>query len=242
MALSVSQTAALASILRSGMMVCSLGYPDIIASTEYISRILGEDFKDLRFREDSEDICRRHGLSDRKIPDAESFFALKGCGLHVYDIIAERGCERLCDLNQPGNLKVHNGFYDVVLDVGTIEHCFNIGAAAFNMAGLVKKGGVIIHENPFNWGNHGFYSMNPTWYHDFYSINGFKVVECKLVTRFGEVIGKPPLTQRFQYTEQECNVFAIAERVRIQPFVYPIQTKYKQAVSVAGNAGVEKVA
>lgn len=80
MALSISQTAALAKILKPGMSIASLGYPDLIALIEnmYMSG--------LEYRDDSEAICKRHGLKNRPIPDAHSFFELQGCKLDVYDI------------------------------------------------------------------------------------------------------------------------------------------------------------
>ena len=182
MALSVSQTEALACILKPGMRVASMGYPDMIAPIEMIEQMLGDKKEFVRSHTDSFDICRRHGLVRRLIPDAHSFFRTLDCELDVYDIVQERGCEILCDLNSPFAFsKIESGIYldiyqsyDIVLDVGTVEHCFNIAQAIMNMAGLVKEGGFIIHENPHSgWGNHGFYNLNPTWYHDFYTANGF---------------------------------------------------------------------
>jgi len=218
------------------MRVAAMGYPDIIAPLEMLAKI--HDLEGLKYREDSLAICARHGLQNRQIPDAESFFKLCGCELDVYDIVQERGCEILCDLNEP--LKVMKA-YDLVLDVGTIEHCFNIAQAAFNMAGLVKLGGVIIHENPFNWGNHGLYNLNPTWYADFYGANGFKLLECKLATREGRsaII---PHTRRFRFLEEEVNVFAMARRMDIVPMTYPTQTKYKSAIPAAVDNRAKEVA
>lgn len=239
MALSVSQTVALGPILKSGMSVCSLGYPDLIAPIGIIFDMLGEEAGYLKYREDSEAICKRHGLQLRKIPDAESFFGLMGCGLDVYDIVQERGCEKPCDLNKPDNLKYANEYYDIVLDVGTVEHCFNIAQALMNMAGLVKQGGYIIHENPFNSPNHGFYNLNPTFFVDFYEANGFENIQCYLASREGQRIDVPQ-TQRFKWEEREMNVFCMAQRVSIQSFVFPTQSKYKQLIPVAGVRAEEK--
>ena len=219
MALSVSQTKALAGVIKPGMKIASMGYPDIIAKIE---------MEGLEYREDSEAICRRHGLQPRQIPDAHSYFNIQGCGLDVYDIVKERGCEILCDLNEP----LETGLsYDIVLDVGTVEHCFNISQAIKNMAGLVKEGGYIIHENPFNWANHGFYNLNPTFFWDFYRENGFDVMECCLTTKAGEK-AQVPLTQRFKFTEMEVNIFTMARRTKVQDFVFPMQSKYKPAAGV----------
>lgn len=237
MALSITQTVALGKILSPGMKIASMGYPDLIAPPELINRLFPVDthviFRDdLPYREDSEVICRRHGLKNRPIPDAMALFNLLGCELDVYDIVEERGGEIIADLNEPLSVSER---YDVVLDVGTVEHCFNIAQAIFDMAGLVKLGGHIIHENPGNWFNHGFYNLNPTWYHDFYKINGFELVECMLVTRDGRTVSVPP-TQRFVFTESEANVFAMAQRVRIQQFVFPVQSKYAKLIPAKEKA------
>lgn len=234
MALSLKQTIALKDILKPGMKVASMGYPDIIATIDFIHS-LWPDLNDFECRQDSQAICKRHGLQKRPIPDAHSFFSLLGCDLHVYDVVQERGCERLCDLNDAGSLKYANNFYDIVLDVGTAEHCFNIGQALFNMAGMVKLGGHIIHENPGNCFNHGFYSLNPTLFADFYAANGFEVIECKLVDRNGAEANVPH-TKRFRFTGQEVNVFCLARRIEVQSFVMPCQSKYKGLIQP--DAGV----
>lgn len=229
MALSLLQTNALRNILKPGMLLASFGYPDLIAPEELIfdGFYIGES--SIEYRKDSEAICRRHGLKQRQIPDAHSFFKALACGLDVFDIVNERGCEIFCDLNYPIGIREP---YDIVLDVGTVEHCFNIGLALMNMAIMVKEGGYIIHENPANWGNHGFYNLNPTLFADFYEQNGFEVQELKLVTRDGRT-GIPNPVKRFKYPDEEVNIFCIAQRKSVRSFVYPVQTKYKSLIPAA---------
>ena len=234
MALGSYMTQELLKRLKPGARIAAMGYPDMVAPLDVLEQYT--DVRSLEYRKDSEAICKRHGLAFRGIPDAHSFFKALGCELDVYDIVQERGCEILCDLNCPilwNELGEANHLYDFVLDVGTIEHVFNIGQAAFNMAGLLKMGGIILHENPFNWGNHGFYNLNPTWYADFYGQEGFKLIDCKLIMRDGRV-GDPPLTKRFKFLEGEANSFAIAERTRITAIEWPTQTKYRGLIPVAG--------
>lgn len=97
-----------------------------------------------------------------------------------------------------------------------------------NMAGVLNEGGVIIHENPHLMANHGFYNLNPTFFHDFYKDNGFELIECCLASKDGHKINVPH-TQRFKFIGSEINIFAMAKRVAIQPFVMPTQTKYRSA-------------
>lgn len=242
MALSLNQTVAVCGLMRPGMRVASMGYPDIIAPDGMIEMMVSKMARKLKYRSDSEAICKRHGLKNRLIPDAHSFFELFDCALDVFDVVRERGCEKILDLNaariDPA-LRAWN--YDIVLDVGTAEHCFNIGQALINMAGLVKQGGYIIHENPFNCGNHGFYNLNPTLFADFYAANGFEVMDCRLVSRDGGEC-KIPHTKRFRFIEQEVNTFCQARRVEVKSFVFPVQSKYANLIPAAGVDRAKEVA
>jgi len=205
--------------LKLGDRIASFGYPDIIGDiTQYTSRTPA-------YRPESHAICKRHRLAEHLIPDAHSFFEIMGAKLDVYDIVKERGCEILCDLNE--KYQSHAWNYDFVLDVGTAEHCFNIGQAITNMAETVKVGGFILHENPFNWGNHGFYNLNPTFFTDFYEQNGFKVLECVVVGE--DWIARPPRAKRFRLKrDSEATIFTISERVELVGFKWPTQDKYKK--------------
>jgi SAM-dependent methyltransferase len=210
---------------KPGDAIASMGYPDILYPQEKLRERLGDKILALKYRGDSEAICKRHGIAKRDIPDAESLFEVFGIALDVYDIVQERGCETLCDLNYPVP-QACVGQYDFVIDVGTMEHCFNVAQALMNMAAMVKVGGVVLHENPYNWGNHGFYNFNPTLFHDFYGDNGFSV-GCELVdTRTGKLY-QAPAHSRF-FAEIELNILTVAERVEEREFTIPTQHKYRK--------------
>jgi hypothetical protein len=230
MALNPLMTLKVAKLLKPGDRIASMGYPDIVASEKLIVG-LTEGKRPVVYREDSEAICKRHGIKPRRpIPDAADFFALFGAKLDVFDIVQERGGEILCDLNDPLD-RSHHAQYDFVLDVGTLEHCFNIAQAALNMGSLLKAGGTIFHENPFNWGNHGFYGLNPTWYGDFYGQPGFELRDCRMLARDGStaVVEGPARFGRFIWGTGEANCYAMAQRTEVLPIAWPTQTKYKRA-------------
>lgn len=243
MALTKELLVRIAPHLKDGYKVASFGYPDIISPLWYVESLLGEKFRDLSYRQDSDDICGRHRIEQRKIPDAESFFSLMGCALTVFDIVSERGCENILDLNEPLPLGKPLQF-DIVLDIGTLEHVFHIGQAALNMASMVKYGGFIFHENPYNMGNHGFYGMNPTWYADFYRQPGFKLLVLEMVVKNdpaeGSYVGGLHGTRRFEYIKSESNMIAVAQRTALVPIRWPQQTKYKKSIAtqVAPDAEV----
>lgn len=240
MALSVTMMRELLPVLKPGMKIASMGYPDIISADWADAVPIHED---VALRNDSEAICARHGLPSRPIPDAHSFFRSLGASLDVFDVVAERGCEIILDLNYPldadfdrRRLSGKAATYDIVLDVGTLEHIMNIGTAMTTMAGMVKVGGYIIHENPHSgYSNHGFYSLHPTFFNDFYTGNGFEVVKCVLATKDGASADIPP-TARFRTPEGDINVFCMASRVTKVPMRWMTQSKY----ALKAHASIER--
>lgn len=98
------------------------------------------------------------------------------------------GAEESLDLNSavtPTHLK--NSF-DLVLDSGTIEHIFEIGRAIQHCLQMAKVGGRIIHLTPTsNAVNHGFYSVSPALFADYYRANGCEIEKlwlCRMKSDF----------------------------------------------------------
>jgi hypothetical protein len=209
--------------LKGSGRCLSAGYPDVLVPTKFVKQITG---KDIPARPDSQEIINWHRLTIEDIPCSEALFKALGYSLDVIDIYASRGVEKVVDLNCPQDL----GEYDLVIDPGTIEHCFNIAQAAFNLAGAVKQGGHIVHSLPMTTLNHGFYNINPTWVHDFYGQNGFKVEKClgytKAVKGQGAAIFEPPHHQRFLDCPNDVTMLVVAKRVVKQNLKWPTQQKY----------------
>jgi hypothetical protein len=222
MGLNVLMLDALTKLKGSGKCL-SAGYPDVLVPTKFVKQITG---KDIPARPDSQEIIKWHRLTIEDIPCSEALFKSLGYSLDVIDIYASRGVEKVVDLNCPQDL----GEYDLVIDPGTIEHCFNIAQAAFNLAGAVKQGGYILHSLPMTTLNHGFYNINPTWIYDFYGQNGFKVEKClgytKAVKGQGAAIFEPPHHQRFLDCPNDVTMLVVAKRVTKQNLQFPTQQKY----------------
>tara|TARA_A100001015_G_scaffold244688_1_gene280301 strand:- start:589 stop:1419 length:831 start_codon:yes stop_codon:yes gene_type:complete len=72
--------------------------------------------------------------------------------------------------------------FDTVLDLGTLEHVFNIRQSIFNTTQLISDGGRIFHVLPANnFGGHGFYQFSPELFFSIYSKkNGFEETEVYL--------------------------------------------------------------
>jgi hypothetical protein len=195
-----------------GPRVLSLGYPDILSSAADIEQRFG--VRPTRFH----DAGRWHGVT-HPLPDTVELFELLGATLECVDIVASRGVERIVDLNQPHDL----GAYDLVLDGGTVEHCFNIGPAILNAANAVKPGGHVFHTPPLSMVNHGFYNLNPTLFHDFYTQNGWEVVMLRAADR--ERTYDIDAVARVR-VPSELSVFCVARRLGAAPLRFPTQTKY----------------
>lgn len=217
----------------------SLGYPDLLLAPSHVEQIFGKGVaENLSFREDSERIIQWHSLKGQldKIIDAQHFMELIGIELHSIDIVKDRGCERIVDLNEPLPEDME-GAYDIVLDGGTTEHCFNIGQAIKNVAMMVPEGGYVIQGNGLNNYNHGFYGLNPTCYYDFYTQNHFELIFFSGFSRrktpiFPEMFQIPPV-QGFLQLPELSGVLITARRQKVEPIVWPMQSKYLRARSAA---------
>jgi hypothetical protein len=85
------------------------------------------------------------------------------------------------DMNKPLDSKFY-GLYDTVLDLGSLEHIFNISQALKNCSLLSKQGGHIVHVSPANnMCGHGFFQFSPELFFSYYSdSNGYSDTEVYL--------------------------------------------------------------
>lgn len=108
---------------------------------------------------------------------ADEFFRLLGAKETAsVDRSAFEGATLLHDLNErfPENLR---GYYDLVVDGGTLEHVFNYPAALRNCMELVRVGGHFVTFTPASGQmGHGFYQFSPDLlYRVFSADNGFVI-------------------------------------------------------------------
>lgn len=215
----------------------SLGYPDILATESEIAGIFGERIAEgLKYREDSGAIARWHGQGGKlqDMVDAEHFFSLLGYELEVVDIVAARGGEILLDLNKPIPEHLHQR-YILAMDGGTLEHCFNIAQAMKNLAAMVALGGVVYQSNPFSQPNHGFYNLNPTFYYDFYELNGFAVSFFRMISTTPSLqVMEVPAHTKFRGVPEGSANLVLAKRIEVRDIVYPVQTIYRANPTLRG--------
>lgn len=221
-----------------GGSACAAGYPDLLVRPEQLRRLLGDEAAArIRRRDDSAAILEWHNLANwtDQVFDTRQVFQELGYSLEVVDIQAARGGELIVDLNQPLPDSLVAKF-DLVVDTGTCEHCFNIAQAAINLASMVCAEGTIIQALPLNSFNHGFYNVNPTWFHDFYPSNGFRI---RSLCAFTDIVRdpkrfEPPSFARFRDPPYNSVMVVVAEREVVKPITYPTQRKYVVSPTLGG--------
>ena len=198
--------------------VLSLGYPDILATQEEVKELFGLDIKE------TVEGGLQHGV-ERPLVETKALFNALGCHFECVDTVNWRGFERITDLNYPQTL----GKFDLVIDPGTTEHCFNIGQAMLNGANAVKKGGRIYHSPPMTMINHGFYNVCPTMLYDFYTQNDWdvEILEARIGDSFVAITG-PGASSRAVKTSMNAGLVCIAKRNTNIDLIFPVQTRYQR--------------
>lgn len=194
--------------------ILSLGYPDLAMSAKDVQDILG--VTPTKFTP----FGAWHGF-DKPLPETVHVMELIGSSLECVDVASSRGVERTADLNYPCEL----GEYDLVLDCGTTEHCFNVGQALVNAAHAVKPGGAIFHYFPMCVMNHGFWNASPTLFKDFYSQNGWSLQMAGIVHESGDSYQVPEYKPFEPEQRMYLTVFAVRPQEK-QQMRFPTQQKY----------------
>ena len=138
-----------------------------------------------------------HNLAENEIVmDSITQF---GTSIHVSTLLKMLGYERvetldlypdehpdiIADLNTPFPPELWNR-YDLVIDSGTAEHCFNVREVLGNAVRALKVGGLVMHTLPMSgWAGHGFYQFSPDVFSSFYKKNGFDEVEIMIELHIG---------------------------------------------------------
>src|SRR5262249_31786020 len=81
-------------------------------------------------------------------PNAYTLFTLLGAErVYAADISITESLDFIIDLNEPVDVSYYDRF-DTIVDVGTLEHVFDIPTALRNIVKMCRKGGSIILVHP----------------------------------------------------------------------------------------------
>ena len=193
MGLSLKTLQQIRHLLTPGKTVLSLAYPDVLLTVEECRQYTGK--RPTQFT----NAGATHSIN-RPLPETREFFANLGCKFTCTDFKAGLNADIVADLNEPHDF----GRFDVVLDAGTTEHCFNVAQAMHNAASAVAVGGHIMHETPRDMPNHGFFNFTKVFYKDFYSQNGWQIHRLENFGRTWLVIAQRMTDAPIRYPTQGC--------------------------------------
>lgn len=136
---------------------------------------------DIRELEESEKVANipgwKGGVNEFNISDVGLFKLLGADEVETLDCSDYEGADHIIDLNQPIP-DFFKGKYDYIVDAGTLEHIFDQRQALNNIVLMLKPKGRVVHKSPVsNFVDHGYYSLNPRLFFDFYSMHNF--VDCR---------------------------------------------------------------
>lgn len=224
---------------KAPVKVLSLGYPDLLFKPSLVDRYLAPArSQDIPIRPDSRAVAQGHGRDLSEVFfDGASFFAALGAELEIVDFADFGHGETALNLNQPIDAAAWKDRYDVIIDPGTVEHCFNAAAAMANIALMLRPGGYVYHQAAISFPNHGFYSLSPTFFVDFYATNGFDVatpycfrLQHASTDDHGLVYPLFTIDAAKEYPNVPAGGLIglfVARKLMSRPPVWPIQTKYQ---------------
>jgi len=87
------------------------------------------------------------------------------------DISDYQGADIIANLNLPIPHGLVNSF-DVILDLGTLEHLSDVRSAVDNYFAILRQNGLYIFSAVMNnWSDHGFFQFSPTFFVDLVRVN-----------------------------------------------------------------------
>lgn len=173
---------------------------------------------------------------------AMTFFEFLGIPLNKYYDIDKFNFDKpkiLHDLEKPISSKYYN-FFNFIIDGCTLTHILDVKSVLFNIVKMTRIGGYVLHINPAqNFLNHGFYQFSPTFFYDFYSNNGFEIVESYLIEVKSNTYRFHTYNQKDHYLgiffspkNRIVNCFLVRKRHNVKHVLSPNQYIYEQLSKV----------
>lgn len=163
----------------------------------------------------------------------------------------------LHDMNKPIPPQ-YKGKYDVVFDVGSMEHVFDVKQFVQNCVEMVKEDGVLlIYDALVGWHNECFYNFQTPFFFDVFKANGFEEISVFLnyFPKYHDFGSGKTTWLRFEYGDRptfrkrnyNTHVLFIGRKAKTLPeFVVPMQGYYMEyyndfvkAQQAAGDAKPE---
>jgi hypothetical protein len=206
----------IAGHIQTEHILC-LGYPDITATEEEVKDILGVAPR--TFTDHGKD----HKIGHRLAETVDTLKLAGAEGVDCVDVEPTRGIERMVDLNVRQTWPRE---YGLVINPGTLEHCFDVATAWFNAWRALELGGVVLHVAPMTMMNHGFWNFCPTVMADFAEANGGEVMQTFARDRDWNDV-PVEMVKRFRAPEESV-LYALVRKLNPKPETMPTQWRYRQ--------------
>jgi len=203
--------------------VLCLGYPDLLVSSSFLTSVYELSFvNSIPTDTNEQNIKAWHKSSLDKIFDIIYILNHHNFRPTVFDSIKHRDFEEIVNLNEPLP-DIYKNKFNLVIDTGTLEHCFNVGQAFKNMCDAVALNGVILTAAPVTKLNHGYWNFCPLAHRDGFELNGFQIVK-QLYVRNNQFIDENTITKKT--VPLQLITLVIAKKIQIKEWIWPIQRKY----------------
>lgn len=188
-------------------------------------------------------VQRNFGLSRKSLPLASEYADefLKVLGIvspMILDVSNYEGATIIHDLNTPIPDELKSQF-STVIDIGTLEHIYNVPQALQNLQDLCTPKGYLLMVSPANnWLGHGFYQFSPElFFRAFDAPSGFEIqnlflIKHKLIGDIWYELNDPKSMGRRGtiFTKRRCTIGLIATKISSRTSqLQPLQSDYKSA-------------
>ena len=182
------------------------------------------------------DALRQHGfVGDELVSTAPQLYRRLGFGSYTaIDFIDGRDDVKMFDLNQ--DIDKAYGYtetFDLVTNLGTLEHCFDQAAGFRNMHRLTKPGGYMLHILPVaGHVNHGFFNYHPRVVQEIAMANDYEFSVAFITADF-TATRIPYSIKNFRANDnRELMMYAVLKRVNDRPFANPVDRMFTDQAAV----------
>ncbi len=179
-------------------------------------------------------------LHNSDVPDsistAKQLYKIMGYSSYqAIDATGEYGAH-IYDLNEDIELKYNfTETFDLVANLGTIEHCFNPAMAFENTHKFCKKGGLIIHAFPCNGNaNHGFYNMQPRLFAIMAQANEYDILKFVFTVDYKPVLHDFSYKSYAAHDDRDLMCYVVFRKTKDNSFVIPFDSLFDDKNKLPG--------
>jgi SAM-dependent methyltransferase len=130
------------------------------------------------------------------------------------------------DLSKPISMEPEDRF-NVVFDIGCIEHVWNPAQALINYRNMLNPGGImVIHTSIRGYFEHGYHTFNPNFFIDFFIENNDLVRYIKFSTKAGAELSNRRAVKQYNGDVLLWLVVEKEAESKRKKIKFPVQSKF----------------